>query len=156
MPVCYISALTFIQWRRDGRNSRAGFQSAVTCIFFSITIWLNQETRVYGFARALSMKCLASRLGVRLVSTALVLSYGLWAFVSTAAFDAANTRQKKQKPDMKQWDQSHICFLLTDKTSPPSHLSIWSADTNLWNLWWCSWSLISVIFRIHCSGTSLG
>lgn len=124
--------------------------------FFSINIWLNQETKGYGFTRALDRNSIARHFGFCLVCTELVISYGLWTFISIVAFDTANTCQENQKPNMKQWDQRSICFLVADKMSPPSHLSVWSADANLWNLWWCSWSLISVIFHVHFAGTFLG
>lgn len=150
MPVYCISALTFIKWGRDGRNSRACFQSAVTFFSQSTFDW-TQKTRAMGLQGHWVLTWTFCS-----ICTVLLISYGLWKFISIVALDTANTCQEKQKLNMKQWDQSCICFLVADKTSSPSHLSIWSADTNLWNFWWDSWSLISVIFHLHCAGTFLG
>lgn len=150
MPVYYVSALTFIKWWGYGRNSRAGFQSAVMYFSQSAFDWTKKPKALglqghWVWTLLLDIFCFVW-------FALLVISYGLWTFISIVPFDTANVCQEKQKPNMKQWDQSCICFLVADKTSSPSHLSVWSADTNLWNFWWCSWSLISVIYQLGLSG----
>lgn len=136
--------------REGGWEEFQGMLSKCTNIFSQSTLDWTLKTRAMSLQRHWVLTWIFCS-----ICTVLLISYGLWKFINIVALDTANTCQEKQKPNMKQWDQSCICFLVADKMSSSSHLSVWSADTNLWNFWWDSWSLISVIFHLHCAGIFL-
>lgn len=139
IKACFLHLSTNFYKVMEGWEELQGRLSKSSNMYFSIekySILLNKESRGYGFTRTLSLNSIAGHLGICWICTVLVISYGLWVTISIVVFDAANMCQKKQKSNMKQWNQRCICFLLADKVFSPSHLSVWSADNNLWNLWW--------------------